>query len=85
MTVTSALPETLLPATTDAVREIVADAHRRAEPVRITGAGTWRDAGAPVHASRTLSLAALSGIIAYGRVVAGHRRAWAVAGARPRR
>jgi len=65
MTVTSPLPETLLPATTDAVREIVADAHRRAEPVRITGAGTWRDAGAPVHASRTLSLAALSGIIAY--------------------
>ncbi len=43
------------------MRELVATA----TPLRIAGAGTWRDAGAPMAASHTLSLRALSGIVEY--------------------
>ena len=53
------------PQTVDDVRAAMHDALERREPLRICGAGTWRDAGPPVDAARTLSLAALSGIIAY--------------------
>ena len=53
------------PRTVDDVREFMHESVARDEPVRIIGAGTWRDAGPPIDATRTLSLASLSGIIAY--------------------
>ena len=46
----------LEPASTAEVRRIVADAHAAHSPLRIIGAGTWREAGAPCDATRTLSL-----------------------------
>ncbi len=65
MTTTASTPATSAPASTHAVCEIVGEAHATRQPLHIAGAGTWRDAGPPVHASRTLSLSALTGIIAY--------------------
>ncbi|MBC7843306.1 MAG: FAD-binding oxidoreductase [Gemmatimonadaceae bacterium] len=53
------------PTTVDGVRSTMADAIAQNEPVRIVGAETWRDGGPPVDATRTLSLAGLTGIIAY--------------------
>ena len=53
------------PRTVNDVREFMHESVARDEPVRIIGAGTWRDAGPPIDATRTLSLASLSGIIAY--------------------
>lgn len=64
MTSTS-VPPVLEPATNAAVRDVVAAAHDAGEPLRIIGAGTWHEAGAPVDDARTLSLRALSGIMEY--------------------
>jgi glycolate oxidase FAD binding subunit len=47
--------------TVDDIREVV----RCQEPIRIRGAGTWMDAGRPVHAARHVTLDALAGIIDY--------------------
>ena len=55
----------LAPTSVDDVRSAMHDAMRDGTPLRICGAGLWRGAGAPVAASRTLSLASLRGIIAY--------------------
>jgi glycolate oxidase FAD binding subunit len=44
-----------------AVREAIA----AGEPVRISGSGTWMNAGRPVDARRTLSLAADNGVVDY--------------------
>ena len=53
------------PASVDDVRSAVRDAMRDETPLHILGAGSWPAAGAPIEASRTLSLAALRGVIAY--------------------
>lgn len=55
----------VLPATTDEVRGVIADACATAEPIQLQGSGTWSDAGPPRCATRTLSMRALSGIISY--------------------
>ena len=47
------------------VRDAVRDAAAARAPLRIAGSGTWLDAGRPVHASRTLSLSHLTGIVNY--------------------
>ena len=41
------------------------DAHERRAPLRVVGAGRWLDAGRPVRAERSLSVASLSGIVEY--------------------
>jgi glycolate oxidase FAD binding subunit len=48
-----------------AVAAAIRDARATATAVRIVGGGTWLDAGRPVHAAATLSLAALRGITQY--------------------
>lgn len=53
------------PGTVDEALTVMRDAIALREPLRIVGAQTWRDAGPPVVATRTLSLGALSGVIAY--------------------
>lgn len=54
------------PTATEEVREIVADAASRGAPLRIVAAGTWMDAGRPVHpAAVPVSLASLRGIVDY--------------------
>ena len=53
------------PRSVDDVRAFMHETVSRDESVRISGAGTWRDAGPPIDAARTLSLASLSGIVAY--------------------
>ena len=55
----------LLPRTDDEVHSMLLDAIAGHEPIRICGADTWRNAGAPIQAHHTLSLRDLSGIIAY--------------------
>jgi glycolate oxidase FAD binding subunit len=49
----------------DRLRDQVRDAVDRGAPLRIRGAGHWLDAGRPVQSKDTISLAELSGIIAY--------------------
>ena len=56
---------TLEPASVDELREMVLEAAAERTPLRLAGHGSWLDAGRPVHASRTLSLAGLSGIVDY--------------------
>jgi glycolate oxidase FAD binding subunit len=53
------------PQTVDDVRAAMRDAIAHDEPLCIRGAGSWRRAGAPVVETRVLSLAGLSGVIAY--------------------
>ena len=48
-----------------AVAERVRDAAGRREPLRITGGGSWLDAGRPVRATAALDLGALRGIVEY--------------------
>ena len=48
-----------------AVAAAIRDARSTATAVRIVGGGTWLDAGRPVRAARTLSLAALRGVTQY--------------------
>jgi glycolate oxidase FAD binding subunit len=47
------------------VAELVREAQARRVPLRIVGAGRWLDAGRPVRAERTLSIAPLAGIVEY--------------------
>lgn len=51
--------------TSNDVRDTVRDAVAAHTPLRITGNGTWLDAGRPVHATRTLSLSSLTGVVHY--------------------
>src|SRR5687767_12359456 len=50
---------------THEIRDAVREAAAARMPLRIAGSGTWLDAGRPVHASRTLSLSNLTGIVHY--------------------
>ncbi|HEY7408485.1 MAG TPA: FAD-binding protein [Gemmatimonadaceae bacterium] len=47
------------------VRDAVRDATAARAPLRIAGRGTWLHAGRPVHATRTLSLSSLGGVVHY--------------------
>jgi FAD/FMN-containing dehydrogenase len=47
------------------VVQALRDAVAAREPVRIVGCGTWLDAGHPVRAVRTVSLAAETGVVEY--------------------
>jgi glycolate oxidase FAD binding subunit len=49
----------------DQVVESVREAEARRTPLRIVGAGHWLDAGRPVRAEATLSIAPLAGIVEY--------------------
>ena len=51
--------------TSNDVRDAVRDAANASAPLRIAGGGTWLDAGRPVHATRTLSLSDLTGVVHY--------------------
>jgi glycolate oxidase FAD binding subunit len=53
------------PNDTASVAAIIREARSTATPMRIVGAGTWLDAGRPVHAPTTLSLAELRGIVEF--------------------
>jgi glycolate oxidase FAD binding subunit len=53
------------PTDTAAVAAIVREARSTATPLRIVAAGTWLDAGRPVHAGATLSLTGLRGIVEF--------------------
>jgi glycolate oxidase FAD binding subunit len=64
MTVTASAPM-VRPGTVDDVRDAVRDAQASNTPLRISGGDTWTHAGPPVHADRTLSLAALHAILEY--------------------
>jgi glycolate oxidase FAD binding subunit len=47
------------------LRDQLRDAAERGVGLRVRGAGTWMDAGRPVESQETISVADLSGIIAY--------------------
>ena len=47
------------------LRDLLRSAFSSATPTRITGAGTWLDAGRPVSAYQTLSTAQLTGVVEY--------------------
>ena len=51
--------------TSSEVRDAVREASAARTPLRIAGSGTWLDAGRPVKATRTLSLASLTGVVNY--------------------
>jgi glycolate oxidase FAD binding subunit len=51
--------------TVDQIRETIRAAASLGCPLRIAGAATWLDAGRPVRASNTLSLAGFSGVVDY--------------------
>jgi glycolate oxidase FAD binding subunit len=51
--------------TSNDVRDAVRDAGATRTALRLAGKGAWLDAGRPVNASRTLSLARLTGIVQY--------------------
>ena len=53
------------PSDTASIAAMVRAARSTATPVRIVGAGTWLDAGRPVRADATLSLAELRGVTEY--------------------
>src|SRR5262249_8127601 len=57
------------PSTTAELAELVRDAHGRRAPLRIAGRETWSGAGTPASATArsatTISLAKLSGVVAY--------------------
>ena len=55
----------LQPATTADVAAAVIEAAARGTPLRIAGRGLWLDAGRPTRDAAPLSLAALTGIVAY--------------------
>jgi FAD/FMN-containing dehydrogenase len=48
-----------------ALAEVVREARTAGTPLRISGAGTWMDAGRPTRAGRTISLAGMSGVLEY--------------------
>jgi FAD/FMN-containing dehydrogenase len=45
--------------------EVVREARTAGTPLRVSGGGTWMDAGRPTHALRTVSLAGISGVVEY--------------------
>jgi glycolate oxidase FAD binding subunit len=47
------------------MRDQILEARELREPVRITGAGRWQDAGRPVRAARTVGLRGHAGIVEY--------------------
>ena len=51
--------------TRDEVRDAIREAARAGTTLRIAGRGMWLDAGRPVQATRTLSLASHSGVVQY--------------------
>ena len=51
--------------TSNDVRDAVRMAAAAHTALRIAGSGTWLDAGRPVHATRTLSLSNLTGVVHY--------------------
>jgi glycolate oxidase FAD binding subunit len=55
----------IAPSAVDAVRDRIRDAARDGTSLRIAGAGTWLDAGAPVGVSETISIRPLDGIVEY--------------------
>ena len=55
----------LLPTTIDELRDAVAGALARAEPVEIVGGGSKRGLGRPLQTAHTLDLSALSGVREY--------------------
>ncbi|HEV2300445.1 MAG TPA: FAD-binding protein, partial [Stellaceae bacterium] len=55
----------LLPTTLDELRDAVAGALARAEPVEIVGGGSKRGLGRPLQTAHTLDLSALSGVREY--------------------
>jgi glycolate oxidase FAD binding subunit len=55
----------IVPTSVAEVRDVMREALAARDPVQISGAGTWAHGGAPVAATRRLSLRALSGIQAY--------------------
>lgn len=57
--------DALRPTSPAEVAEAVRAAYAARTPLRVTGAGTWLDAGRPVPARRTLSVAALAGVLEY--------------------
>lgn len=59
------LPAAGRPRSAAEVAEVVREAHARRTRLRIVGAGTWLDAGAPVLADAVLSLADCAGILDY--------------------
>jgi glycolate dehydrogenase FAD-binding subunit len=56
---------TAVSSTAEAIAGRIRDAGARDTPLRITGAGTWLDAGRPVESLENLSLAAHAGITEY--------------------
>ena len=63
---THAAPAPLLaPSGAGEACEMVAEAIAARAPLRLAGRGTWLDAGRPVGAARTLSLAGVAGIVEY--------------------
>jgi glycolate oxidase FAD binding subunit len=64
-TTRSAPTTALAPSSAAEAREMVREARAERTPLRLAGRGTWLDAGRPVRAARTLSLAGLSGIVDY--------------------
>jgi glycolate oxidase FAD binding subunit len=65
MSVTVSERTSIRPITTDEVRDAVREATQTRTPLRVAGAGTWLDAGRPVHAPSMLDLSALTGILSY--------------------
>lgn len=53
------------PASSAEAAEVVREAHDRRVPLRITGAGTWLDAGRPVRDAEPLHVRRCSGIVEY--------------------
>jgi glycolate oxidase FAD binding subunit len=51
--------------TTNSIRDRVRDADARGTPLRVSGRGTWMDAGRRVRASETVSTRDLTGIVEY--------------------
>ncbi len=50
---------------TDAVVSAIRDSAATGAPLRISGRGTWLDAGRPVHAEKKLSLSSDTGVVSY--------------------
>jgi glycolate oxidase FAD binding subunit len=57
--------ERVAPRSVSGVAEAVRTACHEGTPLRIVGGGRWLGAGNPVHASRSLDLSGLSGIVEY--------------------
>jgi glycolate oxidase FAD binding subunit len=65
MSVSVSEPTVVRAMTREEVQGAVREATETRTALRVTGAGTWLDAGRPVRAAATLDLSALSGIVSY--------------------